>query len=602
MGSTRARPRPRRLLDRLQVQDVGELRRAERVLATGRVFLAISSFIAIYLDPTEPTRYAELAYISLAVYTLHSLLTVAFLEFRRDFSPRLSLVLHGVDIVWPTYITLFTEGPNSPFFLYFLFVLLAAAYRWGLRETIATAAVAVVLMFTEASLLSGELRFAGQFVEGQYELNRLIIRSTYLLTLGALIGYLAEQEKLQRAETSVVARMIGHAQVEKGLRGTLHAILSDFIEIFDSSKALLALRDSETGRHYLWELDHLPDGTFGAIRLAEVGPESRERYFFPLDAEAWHAVLPGNTGVNAAPDLIALDSKGQPLQNIPWPGIDAFQSAHPISQGLLVLSPRFRNEWEGRLFLIDPCLGYFRAGELAFAQNLMQRAVPAIYNVYIIRRLRTQAGAIERGRVARELHDGVLQSVNAAILRLDLLRRQAGTDAPSGAELGRIQQILTQEVVNLRELMEQMKPVDIDSRKLVEFLANLVDKFHRETGITSQFVSDVDEVPWRPRVCREVVRIVQEGLVNVRRHSSAHNVVVHLGIQNGHWNLVIDDDGQGFPFAGRLAQSDLDLTRRGPVVIKERVRAIGGSLTVDSAPGRGARLEIAIPSGESTVR
>jgi signal transduction histidine kinase len=265
----------------------------------------------------------------------------------------------------------------------------------------------------------------------------------------------------------------------------------------------------------------------------------------------------------------------------------------------LVLSLRFRAEWEGRLFLLDPGLRSPRTGELRFAQNLLRRVVPAVYNVYIVRRLRTQAGMLERARVARELHDGVIQSVSAALMRLDLLRRQTGAETPAGEELARIQQILRQEVVNLRELMEQMKPLDLDPRQLLEFLAQTVEKFRRETGINARFISDVEEVAWRPRVCREVARIVQEGLVNVRRHSQAHNVLVRLGTQNGCWNLVIDDDGQGFPFAGRLSHTELDVTRRGPLVIKERVRTIGGELTVDSNPGRGARLEIVIPAPES---
>ena len=98
-----------------------------------------------------------------------------------------------------------------------------------------------------------------------------------------------------------------------------------------------------------------------------------------------------------------------------------------------------------------------------------------------------------------------------------------------------------------------------------------------------------------PRVCRELARIVQEALVNVRKHSSARNVLVRFGWEDGHWRLVVDDDGRGFPFSGRLTQADLDSARRGPLVIKERVRSIGGQLTVESTPGGGARLEITLP-------
>ncbi|MBF8305505.1 MAG: putative signal transduction histidine kinase [Acidobacteria bacterium] len=591
--------RPKRFLDRLRVQDIGELQRAERVLATARAFLAAASFVAIYLDPTEPTRFAELAYTSLAIYVLYSLLVVGYLRARREAASRISFVLHGVDIVWPTYITLFTEGPNSPFFLYFLFVLLAAAYRWGLKETLATAATAVVLLFAEAGLLVGGLGISSLFVEGQLELNRLIIRATYLLVLGSLVGYLAEQEKQLRAEATVVARVMGKAQVEKGLRGTLQAILEEFREIFDARQVLLVLQEAATGQTFRWGISGQPDGGSAAIRLEEIGPERRQTYFFPAPADAWYANWAKRQKGTAASGLIALDSEGQLVHNISWEAPESFRLEHLLSRAVLVLSLRFRAEWEGRLFLLDPGLRSPRTGELRFAQNLLRRVVPAVYNVYIVRRLRTQAGMLERARVARELHDGVIQSVSAALMRLDLLRRQTGAETPAGEELARIQQILRQEVVNLRELMEQMKPLDLDPRQLLEFLAQTVEKFRRETGINARFISDVEEVAWRPRVCREVARIVQEGLVNVRRHSQAHNVLVRLGTQNGCWNLVIDDDGQGFPFAGRLSHTELDVTRRGPLVIKERVRTIGGELIVDSIPGRGARLEIVIPAPES---
>ena len=97
------------------------------------------------------------------------------------------------------------------------------------------------------------------------------------------------------------------------------------------------------------------------------------------------------------------------------------------------------------------------------------------------------------------------------------------------------------------------------------------------------------------RVCNEVARIVQEALVNIRKHSGARNVIVRFDSQDGNWKLVIDDDGKGFDFAGRLTHAQLEASRQGPLVIKERVRSIGGELAVESASGRGARLEITFP-------
>ncbi|HYB53126.1 MAG TPA: ATP-binding protein, partial [Thermoanaerobaculia bacterium] len=109
------------------------------------------------------------------------------------------------------------------------------------------------------------------------------------------------------------------------------------------------------------------------------------------------------------------------------------------------------------------------------------------------------------------------------------------------------------------------------------------------------FVSDLREIALSPRIGIELARIAQEALVNVRRHSGAANVIVRLSVENGAGRLVVDDDGRGFDFTGRLTQEDLDAARKGPVIIKERVRSIGGTLAIESTPGRGARLEITFP-------
>ncbi|MGH9576305.1 MAG: sensor histidine kinase, partial [Terriglobales bacterium] len=227
-------------------------------------------------------------------------------------------------------------------------------------------------------------------------------------------------------------------------------------------------------------------------------------------------------------------------------------------------------------------------------QNLMRQIGPAIYNVYLTRRMRSRAGAAERARMARELHDGTIQSLVAAEMRLEVLRRKGGGE-PAADELTQIQQIIHHEILNLRELMRQMRPVEVDPRKLLEFLANMVDKFRRETGISATFHSDQPDLTLPVNVSREVARLVQEALMNVLKHSDARRVLVRLSSQDGTCRLVVDDDGRGFDFAGRLTQAELDAAHKGPLVIRERVRSIRGQLTIESYPGRGARLEITFP-------
>jgi two-component system nitrate/nitrite sensor histidine kinase NarX len=140
-----------------------------------------------------------------------------------------------------------------------------------------------------------------------------------------------------------------------------------------------------------------------------------------------------------------------------------------------------------------------------------------------------------------------------------------------------------------------MKPVTVGPDALVDVLADMVQRFGRETAISARFVSKLDRVPLSPRVCGEVVRILQEALVNVRRHSGAKHVSVRCSIVNGHCVLSIDDDGRGFASTGRPGRKSLDAATEGPWVIKERLRLLGGKMIVESEPGCGARLEISVP-------
>src|ERR1039457_3281112 len=123
-------------------------------------------------------------------------------------------------------------------------------------------------------------------------------------------------------------------------------------------------------------------------------------------------------------------------------------------------------------------------------------------------------------------------------MQLDVLRRQSGTQAPVNEELGRIQSLLREEVLKLRELMQAMKSFEVNADRLLGFISDTVERFRRETGIAAEFVSEVERVDLPPRVCRELARIVQESLVNVRKHSGAHHVLVRLGQRAGNLRVT----------------------------------------------------------------
>jgi signal transduction histidine kinase len=576
--------------------DPSETRRIERWLATARVFLAVSTLVAIRMDPTELGN-SWAAYGLFVFYLANGILIIMLLKRRQQSTAGFRLLVHAGDVVWPALISIFAEGPRAPFYLFFFFVLAAAAYRWGLWETLGTAAAEVALLWIERFVLVhhwhrpfGAMGLLGLRVNiREFEPERLFMLSVYLLVMGLLLGYLAEQQKHLRAEKAVITGTLSRVRVEAGLTGTIEQIFHEAMSMYGASRVVVASQESHSQRVFVGELNKADGRLPAEFRWLESGSRDAKTYLDDFPGDVCYASIDGEKW-----STLALDNSGHSV---------AVENLAPISQlrdvqrfdSLITVAFLFGAEWRGRIFLFNPSWRGEKQEELRFLLDLVHQVGPAVYNVYLLHRLRRRAGAAERARFARELHDGAVQSLIAVEMQVDVLRRQSEAGKPIGSELGRIQGLLREEVLKLRELMQQMKAIDVDAQRLLGVLNDTVERFQRETGISARFVTDLEELDMPQRVCREILRIVQEGLVNVRKHSGARHALVRLGSSQSKWSLTLEDDGKGFSFAGRYNQDQMEEAGKGPMIIKERVRLIAGELTVESNPGQGTRLEISVP-------
>ena len=584
-----------------------EIRRTERWLATARVFLAISALIAVWMDPAEIR--SVWAYALLAIYIAQGTAIMLLLRWHQQSTPSFRYMVHGADVVWPALISLFTTTQSNPFFLFFLFVLAAAAYRWGLWETVMTAVASLSLLWLGSlvlSVASTRIWLAHHHLQivkvtiADFDPKRLFMRSVYLLVMGFLLGYLAEQQKKLRAEKEVAARMLGLVRMDAGLAGALSQIVGELLRLYGARRALIVSREGSSSRIAVGSLA-VKNG-IPAIDWLDPGPSGAETYLGESVASAWYA----NSHRDAMEfTVLAMNSAGELVREIDPAPVQRFAEVHPFAQ-MCAIHFSVGQELSGRIFLLEPHFISSIDDELRFLQELVRQISPAVYNLYLLRRLRRRAGALERARLVRELHDGAVQSLIGVEMQVDVLRRSynghseehpatANHSELMATELERIQNLLREEVLKLRELMQQMKSSEVDARKLPGFLRDAVQRFQRETGIAARFLLDVDEVSLPSPVCRELARIVQEALVNVRKHSGAKQVTVQLLETGGKWGLIVEDDGTGFAFAGKILQAEMDSTGRVPAIIRERVRLIQGELTIESKPGRGARIEILVP-------
>lgn len=591
--------RPRSLWRSRATFSTEEARRTERWLATARVFLASSALLAAWMDPGQIGSIW--GYALLDFYVIHGLLIIFLLRSRQRTTVPFLVFVHGADVVFPAAISLFTTGQSNPFFLFFLFVIAAAAYRWGLWETLLTAMASVSLLWVESSVfLSGAVDSVNRWLSNShiptldaggpdFEPKRLFMRSIYLVVMGLLLGYLADQQKQLRAEKDQAASLLGMVRMDAGLTGNLARIVGQLLKLYGATRALIVSREHGSAKAWLGILED--NGELPELEWVDSGPEGAEIY---LADGSWSSCF---ATVHEKGDMRTFDVLRLTSDRIVLTRGDAslqrLFDVHPFNR-LIAVAYSFGPELSGRVFLHQPRVIANAEEELRFLDNLARQIGPAIYNVYLLSRLRRKAGALERARLVRELHDGAVQSLIGVEMQMDVLRRNQ-LASPLSDELDRIQRLLREEVLKLRELMQQMKSSEVDARRLPGFLRDTVQRFQRETGIAGRFLMDEGELSLPQPVCRELARIAQEALVNVRKHSGAKQVLVQLLETSGVWELIIEDDGAGFSFAGRVSQLELDSAGRAPAIIRERVRLIQGELTIESKPGRGARIEVRVP-------
>ena len=197
----------------------------------------------------------------------------------------------------------------------------------------------------------------------------------------------------------------------------------------------------------------------------------------------------------------------------------------------------------------------------------------------------------ERNLLAHELHDSLAQTLASLRFQVRMLddTLAQGSAAQARRELDRIQNSLEEANAELRGLLEQFR-APIDRRGLLAALEGLVERFRRETGIVTFFQKECAHAELAASQEMQVVRIVQECLANIRKHSHAHAVRILLRCDpEGHYHVMVEDDGVGFGEEVEAADAGEHL---GLAILQERARRLGGELSVESEPAEGTRVEL----------
>lgn len=504
----------------------------ERLIATGRLVSALFAALAIYLDPTRPARSLGEAQAVLIAYVAFSLLLTLY-PLRRSLTHRVHILMHGIDLLALGALVWLTGELDSPFFPFVPYILLATTMRWGMRGAVLGAAAIEVMMVTVGW---------SDLTDGDSELNLLIMRSAYFLVAAAMLGYFGAYRARSRQRFAQLASWSG-ASASMDERVWMQDVLDHAAHLLGASRLMLVWQDRED--------------TQGQVAM--FGPEGL--------ALAKGVSLPVQQGGERAELLSMTQATGWTL-----PPVKDVRSA-PLA------GVRHR----GRLYVLDA--GDAHEDALPLVRITALRIGHELERFALTHAIADRARDQERVRLARDLHDSVLQDLTAATLRLKAL---SATLAPSdGASLQAVGAMLTAQQRRIRLFVEdsrRLAAVRPLSASLSQNVNDLCDQWGCDIGLT---VTPPDmEAP--AIVHRELAQLLSEATANAVRHGGATRLSVELQRVGLGLSLSIADNGCGMAASAEAAQL--------PKSLLARVEDMDGSLAITRyAPGLALRIEVPLP-------
>jgi signal transduction histidine kinase len=550
-----------------------ERRHLERQIAYARPIFMVLALVDLLQRP--PADRGPHAVLFVTVYLCVSL-ALALLQNLR-WAGEVPLPL-PVDLVALAVFLLLTRSVVAVWFVY-LFVALAAGILWGMRRSAVLAGVVTLALLVRTAMY-GPVAWNAVF--------SWVALSTGTFAAGAGMSFLGSHQRRRAAEQEFLAHLTGLLEVERGVAESLRLVLNELVRVFHCDEAILAFRDSELERIFVWRLRAGDDSRLVPENL----PMTRSDGFLldhPDASVCWNQL-------EGAGDGFGWNRKdGRRLKDVPR--IPGPMREELVWRSFMGVTMDVGGEPVGRLLLGN---GHNRllSEDLQWLESIVRHLGPPLQNLFLLRHIRAHAIEAERSRISREIHDGILQTLLSVDIQLEVLRRKVPTvpEQVVGG-LSSLQQTVRNETQELRRMVTDMRPLHVQSADLVDMMQGFAERFRNESGLGLDLLADAAELRLPDRICRDLFQIYRESLHNVNKHAHASHIVVKLWQNESRVVLVVDDNGEGFSFAGRFTGDELDRLRLGPISIKERTRSVGGVLTVESTPGHGSRLTVEVPLG-----
>lgn len=536
-----------------------------RHLAMLRLFLGVTYLLIEALDaPDAPGQFRWLAGAAFLVYSILGLLPRFQLYVRSH-----ALSVQYLDLVLMVLLIVFSEASDRVHaLLMFYFLITQAALIHSIREVLVVAMVTILFL--------GSLFSRGDKTGLEFSFEALV----FLLVVGSMLAFYFAYQRIRRERR--VSASLRHAagQDETGLVQAAETALGELARWLRCSGAILAAWDEELD--YYATLRYPPRRDAGDPPPAsfESNPDWSHYRATRLNFFTGDLSDGGQAGNRVEHDFDLHRFIIQEFEIYNCMGYGLYADKKPIGRLLLFNS------------VSTPRRSHYR--ELRDASNYFQDVVR---HLLTLKRTEIASYESESERIAHNLHDGPLQSMISFEMRLEVIRRLIQRDTTSASnELVSLQQFSRKLVAEMRTFVHRTRGVESDSSSLLAEARRLVEDFQKESGVAVTFVNnETGDIALSAKQSTEMLQVVRESLTNIYKHASATHVLFSVEQKNRQLCVSIQDNGRGFRFGGRYSLDELDAMRMGPHSIKQRVHAMGGSLTLETRPGQGANLRISVP-------
>jgi len=556
----------------------------DRTVAALRLVLGVACFAAVWVDAPEPARHIRPLLAVLAGYVLYGVALYALGALSSRWRRLSHRVVHWGDVAWYLAMVALSGGSTSLFFVMFFFPILIAAFRGGFAAGMATAVGSSVL-FSLVSL------WAAREGGADLELNRLLLRPVYLLVLGYVVSARGGLERLLQQRLALLKEIGRLSNPRLGTDRTIGVSLERLRQFYDADDCLLVTTD----------------GVGPRVRRATRDDPERARREDPLPDELARRLL-------APPADHAIVYGGG--RGLPWSRGD---HQYDVAQGKPVALDRDALEglaswFAPSSFVTVPVLGRGRPvgrlyvactrerlglGDVEFLLQVADCLLPLLENIRLIDRLAASAAEEERRKIARDVHDSIIQPYIGLQIGLSALQQHVASPPATTGEsrdaaalraakegVARLLAVADSGIADLRRFVARLKGDEPPGPGYASIVRGFAERFGELTGIAVEVEAEgVEELESNDRFAAEVFQMLAEALSNVRRHSEAKHVRIRIAQRDETLTLTVENDGtpDGIrePFRPRS--------------LADRAESLQGWTHVELLPDALTRVSVSIP-------